>query len=30
MRQQFYENKLKRDLARTLRVSSVTEEHWAS
>ena len=30
VRQQFYENKLKRDLARTLRVSSLTEEHWAS
>ena len=30
MRQQYYDNKLKRDLARTLRVSNVTEEHWAS
>lgn len=28
MRQQFYENKLRRDLARTLRDTSVTEEHW--
>ena len=30
MRQQYYDNKLKRDLARTLKVSNVTEEHWAS
>ena len=30
MRQQYYDNKLKRDLARTLRRTSVTEEHWAS
>jgi hypothetical protein len=30
MRQQYYENASKRNLARTLRVSSVTEEHWAS
>ena len=30
MRQQYYDNKLKRDLARTLRVSSLTEEHWAT
>ena len=30
MRQQYYDNKLKRDLERTLRVSSVTTEHWAS
>ena len=30
MRQQYYDNKLKRDLARTLRVTDVTEEHWAS
>jgi hypothetical protein len=30
MRQQYYDNKLKRDLARTLRVSGLTEEHWAS
>ncbi len=28
MRQQFYENKLRRDLARTLKVADVTEEHW--
>jgi len=28
MRQQYYENKLKRDLARSLRLSNVTEEHW--
>ena len=30
MRQQYYENVSKRNLARILRVSSVTEEHWAS
>ena len=30
MRQQYYDNKLKRDLARTLRRTSITEEHWAS
>ena len=30
MRQQFYDSKHKRDLARILRVTSVTEEHWAS
>jgi hypothetical protein len=30
MRQQFYDNKLRRDLARSLKVTSVTEEHWAS
>ena len=30
MRQQYYENKLKRDLARTLRNTDLTEEHWAS
>jgi hypothetical protein len=29
MRQQYYENKLKRDLARTLRREDITEEHWA-
>jgi len=28
MRQQYYENKLKRDLARSLKVTSVTEDHW--
>ena len=28
MRQQYYENASKRNLARILRVSSVTEEHW--
>ena len=28
MRQQYYDNKLKRDLARTLRRTSITEEHW--
>jgi len=28
MRQQFYENKLKRDLARSLRREDITEEHW--
>jgi len=28
MRQQYYENKLKRDLARTLRREDITEEHW--
>ena len=28
MRQQYYDNMLKRDLARTLRHTSVTEEHW--
>ena len=28
MRQQYYDNKLKRDLARTLRRAEVTEEHW--
>ncbi len=28
MRQQFYDNKLKRDLARSLRREDVTEEHW--
>jgi len=31
VRQQYYDNKLKRDLAKTLRVSDVlTEDHWAS
>ena len=28
LRQQFYETKLKRDLARTLRRTDITEEHW--
>ena len=28
MRQQYYDNKLKRDLARTLRRTDITEEHW--
>ena len=28
MRQQYYENKLKRDLARSLRHTDITEEHW--
>ena len=28
MRQQYYDNKLKRDLARTLRREDITEEHW--
>ena len=28
MRQQYYENKLKRDLARSLRRTDVTEELW--
>jgi hypothetical protein len=28
MRQQYYDNKLKRDLARSLRRSDITEEHW--
>jgi hypothetical protein len=28
MRQQYYENASKRNLARILKVSSVTEEHW--
>ena len=28
MRQQYYENKLKRDLARSLKRTDVTEEHW--
>jgi hypothetical protein len=28
MRQQYFENKLKRDLARTLRREDITEEHW--
>ena len=28
MRQQYYQNKLKRDLARSLRREDITEEHW--
>jgi len=28
MRQQYYDNKLKRDLARSLRNTDITEEHW--
>ena len=28
MRQQYYQNKLKRDLARTLRREDITEGHW--
>ena len=28
MRQQYYDNKLKRDLTRNLRRTSITEEHW--
>ena len=28
MRQQYYENKLKLDLERSLRRTDVTEEHW--
>ena len=28
MRQQYYDNMLKRDLARTLRHTDITEEHW--
>ena len=28
MRQQYYENKLKRDLGRTLRTEGVLEDHW--
>ena len=28
LRQEFYENKLKRDLARSLRRGDITEEHW--
>jgi hypothetical protein len=30
LRQEFYNNKLKRDLARSLRREDITEEHWAS
>ena len=28
MRQQYYDNKLKRDLARSLNHTDITEEHW--
>ena len=28
MRQQYYENKLRRDLARSLRNTDITEDHW--
>ena len=28
MRQQYYDNKLKRDLARTLRTTDLVEDHW--
>ena len=28
MRQQYYDNKLKRDLARSLKHTDITEEHW--
>ena len=28
MRQQYYDNRLKRDLAWSLRVHDITEEHW--
>jgi hypothetical protein len=28
MRQQYYDHKLKRDLARSLRRTSVVEDHW--
>ena len=28
LRQEFYENKLRRDLARSLRRGDITEEHW--
>ena len=30
MRQQFYQNKLRRDMARSLRRQDITEAHWAS
>ena len=30
MRQQFYEMKLRKDLARSLRGQDITEAHWAS
>ncbi len=28
LRQQYYDNKLKKDLARKLRVTDLTEAHW--
>ena len=28
MQQQYYNNKMKRDLASSLRVTGVTEDHW--
>ena len=28
MRQQYYDNKLKRELARTLKHTDITEAHW--
>ena len=28
MRQQYYDNKLRRDLAMTLKRADITEEHW--
>ena len=28
LRQEYYDNKLKRDLGRTLRRDGITEEHW--
>ena len=28
MRQQYYDNKLRRDLARSLRRTDIAEEHW--
>ena len=28
MRQQYYDNKLRRDLARSLRRTDITQEHW--
>ena len=28
LRQEYYNNKLKRDLARSLRREDITEEHW--
>ena len=28
MRQQYYDNKLRRDLARSLRNTDITEDHW--
>ena len=29
LRQEYYNNKLKRDLARSLRREDITEEHWS-